>query len=280
MHTISLIAVDLDGTLLLSGTKRLAVEGSRLLRAAAARGIHIVLATARTPHSTREFCAEMDLHDPIIGSGGAQILGSPGGPVWASFAIPLQAARAIAEYADACNWELSTTIGEMTYWCQRPGQELGQVAPNRVIVRNNSAALPDPLAGEVYAGPVRILAFQPDAIAGLVALCAAGLSDFCRADIFYSAAGRPNSLGIFPAGADKGTALRLIQERLGISPAETLAIGDNSVDLPMFEAAAWSVAMGNAPPEVKRRAGAVSPSNDDEGVAWAVKNFVPGLEQL
>lgn len=280
MHTISLIAVDLDGTLLLSGTKRLAVEGSRLLRAAAARGIRVVLATARTPHSIRDFCEEMDLHDPIIGSSGAQILGSPGGPVWASFAISYQAARAIAEYADACNWELSTTIGEMTYWRQRPGQELGQVAPNRVIVRNNTAALPDPLAGEAYAGPARILAFQPDAIVGLAALCAVSLTNDCRADVFYSAAGQPNSLGIFPAGADKGSALRLVQDRLGVLPAETLAIGDNSVDLPMFETAAWSVAMGNAPPEVKRRAGTVAPSNDDEGVAWAVKKFLSGLDHL
>ena len=280
MGAISLIAVDLDGTLLLSGTKRLAAEGARLLRFAAGQGIRVVLATARTPESTRAFCAEMDLRDPIICSGGAQVWGSPDGPPWASRVIPREAARVIAEYADACSWELSTTIGEMTFWRQRSGQESGQVAPNRMVVRTNAEALLDPGAAAVVAGPVRILAFQPDAIAGLAGLCAASLSDSCRTDIFYSAAGQPDSLGIFPAGADKGSALRLVQERLGISAAETLAIGDNIVDLPMFEVAAFSVAMGNAPPEVKRRAMAVAPGNDDEGVAWAVKKYVLDTGQL
>jgi hydroxymethylpyrimidine pyrophosphatase-like HAD family hydrolase len=32
--------------------------------------------------------------------------------------------------------------------------------------------------------------------------------------------------------------------------------------------------MGNAPPEVKRGASVVAPSNDQEGVAWALRKYV------
>jgi hydroxymethylpyrimidine pyrophosphatase-like HAD family hydrolase len=32
--------------------------------------------------------------------------------------------------------------------------------------------------------------------------------------------------------------------------------------------------MGNAPAEVKRRATVVAPTNDEEGVAWAVKKYL------
>ncbi|MBE0699642.1 MAG: HAD-IIB family hydrolase [Anaerolineaceae bacterium] len=270
MSRISLIAVDLDGTLLLSGTKRLAAEGARLLMLAASQGIRVVLSTARTPESTRVLCAEMGLHDPLICNSGADVWGSPDGPVWAAHVIPRAAARVIAEYADACNWELSTTIGEMTYWRQRHGESVGLVAPRRMVLPTNTAA--------IIGDPVRILAFQDDAIAGLTGLCAANLSDTCRTDIFYSAEGLPNSLGIFPAGADKGSALQLVLERLGISSEETLAIGDNFVDLPMFAAAGFSVAMGNAPPEVRRRAALVAPNNDEEGVAWALKKIILELD--
>jgi hydroxymethylpyrimidine pyrophosphatase-like HAD family hydrolase len=128
--------------------------------------------------------------------------------------------------------------------------------------------------GDEAEDPVRILAFQADAIAGLAGLCAVQLHADCRVDIFYSPDGSPESLGIFPAGADKGSALRLVLDRLGIPACESLAIGDNFVDLPMFSVAGISVAMGNAAPEVKRRASAVAPSNDQEGVAWAINKFV------
>jgi Cof subfamily protein (haloacid dehalogenase superfamily) len=271
MAKISLIAVDLDGTLLLSGTKRPAVEGTRLLRLAASQGIRVILSTARTPETTQSFCAELGLRDPIICNSGADVWGSPDGPVWAARVIPRDAARVIAEYADACNWELSITIGETTYWRQRPGQPVGLIAPRRMVLPKNADA--------IIGDPVRILAFQDDAIAGLAGLCAANLSDTCRTDIFFSAEGHPDSLGIFPAGADKGSALRLVLERLGLPAEEALAIGDNFVDLPMFAAAGFSVAMGNAPPEVKRRATLVAPNNDEEGVAWALKKFILELDQ-
>ena len=51
------------------------------------------------------------------------------------------------------------------------------------------------------------------------------------------------------------------------------AIGDNPNDLPMFHHARISVAMANAPDEVKQKATVVAPGNDDEGVAWALQMF-------
>ncbi len=53
-----------------------------------------------------------------------------------------------------------------------------------------------------------------------------------------------------------------------------MAIGDNLNDLAMFPYARLSAAMANAPDAVKQQATVVAPSNDDEGVAWAVKTFV------
>jgi len=262
---ISLIAVDLDGTLLI-GKKTLAPQGARMLQCAANQGVRVVLATAREPLSTRVYCEQLGLQDPVICMCGAQVLESPDGPMWHSAVIPRDAALAIADYADRSGWELLTTVGTMTYMKRRPGQQVGQVNPNRTILETNAAG--------ITAAPVRIMAFDPEAVAGLSEFCRSQISDACRMDLFYSQDGRPESLAIFPAGSDKGTALQFVLDRLGIPNREVMAIGDNPVDLPMFDLAYLSVAMGNAPPKVIRRAAVVAPSNEQEGVAWAVAEFV------
>jgi len=58
---------------------------------------------------------------------------------------------------------------------------------------------------------------------------------------------------------------------LGVPPEQTLAIGDAESDTAMFAVAGLAVAMGNATDAVKARATLVAPSNDADGVAWALR---------
>lgn len=53
---------------------------------------------------------------------------------------------------------------------------------------------------------------------------------------------------------DKGTGMLKLAEMLGIKPEETIAIGDNSNDLPMIEAAGVGVAVRNANEQVLSKA--------------------------
>jgi len=258
---IRLIAIDLDGTLLTS-EKTLAPEGAHLLRKAAQNGVHIVLATARNPYSAQRFCRSLEINAPIICTNGAQVWGSPNGPVWAYHAFPRKVALAIARLADECNWELSTTVGPTTYWRQRPGQPLGSIDANITILANNL----DAIVGD----PVRMLAWQPEAISGVQSLCQSEFAHECYTEIYYRPDGEIGSLGVFALEANKGTALGLVLARLGMLPDQALAIGDNVNDVPMFARAGISVAMSNAPDVVKNRAKMVAPSHDEEGVAWAL----------
>ena len=52
-------------------------------------------------------------------------------------------------------------------------------------------------------------------------------------------------------GVNKGEAVRLLQESLGISPKETMVFGDQLNDIEMLNQAYYSFAVGNARPEVK-----------------------------
>jgi Cof subfamily protein (haloacid dehalogenase superfamily) len=69
----------------------------------------------------------------------------------------------------------------------------------------------------------------------------------------------------------KGVAVRAIQERLGITPDQTMAFGDYLNDLEMLDAATWSFAMANAHPAVRARARYLAPSNADDGVVATVR---------
>jgi HAD superfamily hydrolase (TIGR01484 family) len=67
------------------------------------------------------------------------------------------------------------------------------------------------------------------------------------------------------SGGTKGTAVRWISEREGIRLEDTVAVGDWINDLPMFDVAGRSFAMGQAPDEVKSRATDVLTENAETG---------------
>jgi hydroxymethylpyrimidine pyrophosphatase-like HAD family hydrolase len=51
-------------------------------------------------------------------------------------------------------------------------------------------------------------------------------------------------------------------------------MGDSESDLAMLRWAGLGVAMRNSPDVVKKEALHVAPSNDEDGVAWAVLKFL------
>lgn len=262
---VGLVAVDLDGTLLMSDRSP-APRGSALIAQAAWMGVYVVIATTRMPDYVARLCWALGIDAPMICANGAQVWGAPDGPVWADRVIPRQAALEVARWADEHDCELSTTVGSMTYWRQRPGQPLGSIASNITVVPANV----DGIVGD----PLRILVSQPEAIEGIHSLCQSKFLDQCYTEVYYEPDGSAHSLGVFALGADKGTALALVCDRLDVAREHVLAIGDNVNDVAMLQRAAVSVAMGNAVEQVKRQASVVAPDNDDEGVAWALERFV------
>ena len=74
--------------------------------------------------------------------------------------------------------------------------------------------------------------------------------------------------------ANKGNAVRLLAGQLGIDLADVAVLGDMANDLPMFAVAGFSVAMGNAPPEIQAQASAVTGRNDADGWAQAIDRLI------
>jgi len=83
-----------------------------------------------------------------------------------------------------------------------------------------------------------------------------------------------HNVEIMSDSGHKGTGLREMAKHFGIPMEHTVAIGDNFNDVPMLEVAGLSVAMGNAEPEVKALCDVVTKSNNENGVAFAIREYV------
>ncbi len=81
-------------------------------------------------------------------------------------------------------------------------------------------------------------------------------------------------LDVTNAAADKGNAVRILADKLGVKLADVLVLGDQANDLPMFRVAGFSVAMSNGPAAVQAEASAVTGHTDHDGWAQAIDRFV------
>lgn len=78
-------------------------------------------------------------------------------------------------------------------------------------------------------------------------------------------------LEIVPVGVSKLNGLLRVGEHLGVSSKQMVYIGDDLDDIPLIDAVGLGVAMGNSPFEVKKAADWITRSNNQQGVAYMVK---------
>lgn len=83
-----------------------------------------------------------------------------------------------------------------------------------------------------------------------------------------------HNLEFTKAGVTKGTALVHLANLLGISMEQTMAIGDSENDLAILNAAGIGIAMGNAAPEILAGADDVTLTNEEDGVACALRKYL------
>lgn len=79
-------------------------------------------------------------------------------------------------------------------------------------------------------------------------------------------------------GIDKAHAVRVLVEHLGADLADTIAMSDAKVDIPMFETCAQSVCMGSGGMEAKEAADWVTTDVDDDGL-WNAFVYLGLIDQ-
>lgn len=84
----------------------------------------------------------------------------------------------------------------------------------------------------------------------------------------------PFFLEIMPMNVDKANSLAHLLEHLGLKREELIAVGDGFNDLSMIKYAGLGIAMSNAQEIVKENADKVTKSNEEDGVAYIIEEYL------
>jgi len=83
-----------------------------------------------------------------------------------------------------------------------------------------------------------------------------------------------NNIEVMNEGVSKGTGLNYLIDKLNIDKSEVVAIGDNENDISMFKVAGLAVGMRNGDESIKNHVHVFTDTNDEDGVAKAIENYV------
>jgi Cof subfamily protein (haloacid dehalogenase superfamily) len=265
MARFRLVALDIDGTILTSDhTLRPRVTAA--IRAVQAQGVRVCLATGKLFVSLAMLHQAFDLHGPQITCNGAAIVDADSGTLDAAWPMtPSEIAASLDALARAApDLPIAWYTTEAIFTTAPPGPLddllVAYHEPTPLHV-GDFAALPPPTKLLVTAAPARLEALRTQ-----IEPLLAGRVHVVRTSVDFLECMRP--------GVNKGAALEVIMQRAGIARAATLAIGDSENDLPLLQAAGFSIAMQNATPAVLAQANATTPSNDEDGVAHAMERWV------
>ncbi len=270
MAAVSLIALDMDGTLL-DSHMRITGETLRALRDASEAGIRLAICSGRLAGDIAMFLDEAGLEDcAILSLNGAYCLGAPGSEAYADVRL-----------RDATLEAAVRILREARF-------PFGCFAGNRLAVMEGSFAVDGEFWGTHFHGR-----FAPECLHGTEGLerlraegvnkllCMAGdeaaltkaRHALCELPGLEVTSSWNLNLELMPAGVDKGGALAALARKLGIGPERVMALGDYDNDAGMLAYAGVSVAMGNASPRARAAAKYVTLGNDEDGVALAIRRY-------
>src|SRR5258706_15272690 len=267
-----LVAIDVDGTLVTS-EKKLSPAIVPLIRETQARGIGVTLVSGRPKLKMTPLLKELGLELPYIGSGGAYIADPSKNLVILHCPLGQEETEAIVELARAAKAPIISQEPEHMYY-EGSLEELEQlIASSKIDITGVEDSQVEILRVDdilqASAGPTKInICSKPDHLLEIEKeLRLLNLPIY----LTYSA---PIALEITRSGINKGEPLKILAAYLAIPLERILVIGDSHNDISMFKVAGMAVAMGNAPGEAKAATELVPPSNDEDGVAWVLREMV------
>jgi hypothetical protein len=262
-----LLALDLDGTLL----RRDGVVDDRDIAAIGelqAAGVLVTIVTGRL-HSGATFAAQACRISGAIGCvDGSHLVELSSGRTLVHHGMTGELAAAVRD-AMVRHGLTAFVFDAAGIHHEHAGAEYAQYirtwSPNLRIVEQDVAWQTEPLAAVAIGEPL--------AVAAAYEALRAHASRLYRVHFeIWSHPGK-HALMVRAAGATKGTALAELCQRAGISLAEAVAVGDWINDVPMFEVAGRSFAMGTAPDDVRAKASDVLSATafDGGGIAEAIR---------
>lgn len=260
--------LDIDDTLI-GYEKRISEKNLEAIRRAQAAGIFVTISTGRGYLGATGIWKQLDIRGPVIVYGGARVMDTMTDHELFSAPIDPELIREALQCAE--DWGLHSQIyqGDTVIFAKENEFTKGYTSYLRLPYFID----PDILKKEWHNVPKVLVYAEPGEQEREM------LSRFHQhfENRLEVASSKPGFIELNQFGMNKGTAMLRTAELLGISQAETVAIGDNTLDLQMIQMAGLGVCVENGQQVVKEAAALIAPACEADGVAWVIEHVL--LEQ-
>ena len=268
-----LIAIDMDGTLL-NSQNEISERNIKALQEAVKRGIYVVLSTGRILKSALYYSKFLQSINPIIACNGAIISCGDGKDIIYKKAIGINSSKKIIELAEKNNLYYhfydkdtfySKKIDENTkkYYkfygdnIKKQGIKIKTLKEPMEVLNNKEL--------DIYK-----FVFIEDDKDKLLDF-RGKLKNIEKINISSSWF---NNIEIMDESVSKGSGLKHLCRFLNIDISQVVAIGDNENDISMFEMSGLAIAMKNGDEIAKKHSQIITDTNDQNGVAKAIEEYV------
>ena len=269
MSDYKLLVLDVDGTLIGQG----AYPSPRVVEAIAQakkKGVTVALGTGRASEACHHLLQRLCLDKLHIFFDGAAVVEWPSNEVIFLQALPPRAGQRLIELARKYDLFLEIYAHDY-YFIEKDGalarhqREKLQITPLITDLMKLIGRI------KIVKGQLLAVSTEEKQRAGLVAR---EMESYCKMSWSLDPTNNINFINAISRSVSKGNSLRNVADYLNIDLEQIMAIGDSCNDLPVFEVAGFSVAMGNAPEDLKQLADWVAPPVEKDGVAVAIEKFI------
>ena len=263
MKDIRLVALDLDGTVF-NDKKEITPRTLEAIRAACARGVAVLPATGRTASGI----------PAAFTSNGASVVDLTTGEQLVNQPFGTEQALKIYDLLEQGGGMMSIFIGGKSYTTRANAENHMDVVPENLksYFRTTRIEVDDMHATlRTHAHEIEKYSMiyhdegERDAAWRAIEAACPGVE---------LTSSLPRNMEVNAPGVTKGSGLLALAAHLGLTRAQTMAVGDSGNDRAMIEAAGLGVAMGNATDDIRKIADVTTDDNNHDGVAVAIEKYV------
>lgn len=267
-----LIALDVDGTLV-NSNGQITERTRKALIAATKAGHEVMIVSGRATYGLRHQAQALafDKYGGVLSSfNGGELYEFKEKKVLASHKMDYDLAKEILEFSKDLDLELMIFDGDKILTDRPDGY---YVKRESEIIDMDIKPIKNLKNGLDFAPNKFLFAQDPDKIdkpAQKLMKKFGDVTEQVKSSRFY--------YEVMPKGLSKGSSIIEACKIFGIDIKDTIVFGDEMNDISMFEVAGTGVAMGNAVESIKNIADYVTKSNNEDGIAYYLENFVLNKE--
>lgn len=256
---VKIVFSDIDGTVLTS-QHEVTCQTKEAVKELVAKDIPFVLVSARMPEAIYPITEDMGIKMPIICYSGAYVLDREGQELASTYMEEQPVRQLLTEIGEQFP-AVTVNFYSGHHWYVTDKQDVRVKREEDITsAAAEQADFSQLLAQGTLPHKILLMAEPAD--------CVAAEKYFQQHyPQFQVARSSDILLEIMDGKVSKAVGIEVMLQAYGFDKSEALSFGDNYNDLAMLQYTGMSVAMGNAPADVKAVAKAVTTSNNDSGIA-------------